>query len=81
MTLQCLASAYLLQHVPPTKRTKFGVNLRMRFTQFNEYVHSIKINFFLLGEAPHQVLYRGFTQISEQICGFKSVIIQLKGDA
>ena len=40
-----------------------------------------KNNFFLLGEAPHQVLYRSFTQISEQICGFKSVIIHLKGDA
>lgn len=81
MTLQCLASAYLLQHVPPTRRTKFGVNSRMRLIQFNVYVHSIKINFFLLGEALHQVLYRGYTQISEQICGFKGVNKQLKGDA
>ena len=55
MTLQCLASAYLLHHVPPTRRTKFGVNSRMRFTQFNEHVHSIKINFFLLTRCSTEV--------------------------
>ena len=75
------ASTYLLLHVPPTRRTKFGVNSGMRFTQFNKYVHSIKIIFFLLGEVPHQVLYRCFTQISEQTCGFKVENMRLKGDA
>lgn len=37
----------------------------MRCSQFNKYIHSIKIILLLLGEAPHQVLYRGVSLKSQ----------------
>lgn len=59
------AFAYILLCMPPTRRIKFSVNSGMRFSQFNKYIDSIKIILLLLGEEPHQVLYRGVSLESQ----------------